>query len=94
MNEALKQNMKMVFLGDPGSGKTTLLKFIVLCYARKQTNRLGLDEKRLPIYVRLADFASHWLEQRHNYSLVDFFYTQAYENFHVKLKPDFFKSEL
>ncbi|MBN1935798.1 MAG: SUMF1/EgtB/PvdO family nonheme iron enzyme [Anaerolineae bacterium] len=52
--EVMKQHQRLAILGGPGTGKSTLLAFLTLTYARGQAQaRLGLKEKRLPIYVPL-----------------------------------------
>jgi len=54
---AIKKDKHIVILGDPGSGKTTLLKYIALIYARglkKIYERLGFDEKLLPVFVPIS----------------------------------------
>jgi|GEM_PF-716797 len=45
---------RLTVLGGPGSGKTTLLSYLTLVFARDQAKeKLGLDEKRLPILIPL-----------------------------------------
>ncbi len=94
VNEALRENTRLVVLGDPGAGKTTLLKYIALAFAGRRSDRLGLDEDRLPIFVRLYDYAAKQAERQGDYSLVDYLYTQARENLLLTLEPGFFESEL
>ncbi len=66
VQEALAMHLRLVVLGDPGSGKTTLLRYLVLTYARDWADdgtwvkeRLGLDERRLPVLLPLRDFARY-----------------------------------
>lgn len=94
VNQALREYPKMVILGDPGAGKTTLLKYITLAFAQKRSDRLGLDEERLPIFVRLYDFVAKRASHSGDYSLVDYLYTQAHENLLLDLPAGFFEAEL
>jgi predicted NACHT family NTPase len=57
-NQALGESQKIVILGDPGAGKTTLLKYIVLAFAENKADKLGLQENRLPIFIRLYDYVT------------------------------------
>ncbi|MBN1954409.1 MAG: SUMF1/EgtB/PvdO family nonheme iron enzyme [Anaerolineae bacterium] len=66
VQEAIAMYPRLVVLGDPGSGKTTLLRYLALVYARDLRGeeglvrqRLGLDERRLPILLPLRDFARY-----------------------------------
>ncbi len=73
VQEALAMHPRLVVLGDPGSGKTTLLRYLALTFARDFNvttvaqadslryvkQRLGLDERRLPILLPLRDFARY-----------------------------------
>ncbi|MCI0530176.1 MAG: NACHT domain-containing protein, partial [Nitrospira sp.] len=55
---ALQQSHHLVVLGEPGSGKTTLLRYLALQFAQQQAKSiLGLTTERLPIYLRLVDYA-------------------------------------
>ena len=63
--EVLKHS-GVVLLGDPGSGKTTILRYIVLHHAKaikegRSTAGDNLGEPRLPILIRLADYAEQGL---------------------------------
>ncbi len=52
--EALAGASRLVIVGAPGSGKTTLLQWIALTFARDMAQeRLGLAERRIPIFVPL-----------------------------------------
>jgi len=94
-NEALRENKLLVILGDPGAGKTTLLKYITLAFAQSQSDKLGLSEERLPIFVRLYDYVAKRPERSDKgFSLVDYLYVHARENLHLALEPNFFESEL
>ncbi len=74
LNQALANpaNRAMVVLGDPGAGKTTLLKYLALAFARDEAPmRLGLDERRLPIFLPLA-FYDTALQEHPDLSLSDY----------------------
>jgi formylglycine-generating enzyme required for sulfatase activity len=75
VQEALRDHLRLVVLGDPGSGKTTLLKYLALTFARdpkgetgQVETRLQLKEARLPILLPLRDFARHLQENYKDYS--------------------------
>ena len=54
IGQALVGHERLAILGGPGTGKTTLLAYLTLTYARGQASeRLGLEEKRLPVLVPL-----------------------------------------
>jgi formylglycine-generating enzyme required for sulfatase activity len=56
VGEALQAHKRLVVLGEPGAGKSTLLRYLLLTFSGDiPQSRLGLAEKRLPIYVRLKD---------------------------------------
>ena len=60
LNEAFRQNMMkkrkgLVILGDPGSGKTTHLKTLLLACLRKGSEKIGLPEKMLPVFLPLRE---------------------------------------
>lgn len=76
----VRENHRVIFLGDPGAGKTTLLHFLTVrcaaaCRSRtptitdKEANRYG--ETRLPIYLRVSQFADA-LRKDHNLDLRSF----------------------
>ena len=93
-NAALREYPRMAVLGDPGAGKTTLLKYIAIAFAQMQSGKLGLNEDRLPIFVRLYDYVAKQAERQADYSLVDYLYTQARETLLLTLEPGFFESAL
>ena len=55
LGQALRAQKNLVILGEPGAGKSTLLRYLILVFAGVARNDLGVNEKRLPIYVRLKD---------------------------------------
>ena len=56
-----REESKVVILGDPGSGKTTLLRYLALQHAQAlslgQPSLAGLGKTRLPLFIRLANYA-------------------------------------
>lgn len=57
--QALREQMRLVVLGDPGTGKSMLLKLLALTFARgreytRQT--FQLDEDRLPLLIPIAAY--------------------------------------
>ncbi len=105
VQEALGLYSRLAVLGDPGSGKTTLLRYLALTYARDWLQagpvkeRLSLDERRLPIFLPLRDFARN-LEKEHLDNGADgpkllLNYLRVYfENQQIILPVDFFTERL
>jgi hypothetical protein len=95
INQALAENLNVVILGDPGSGKTMFLKYITLAFAENHPERLGLDEKRLPIFIRLYDYAARRAEYADDgLTFVDYFEKFASDHLQLKLSPGFFADAL
>ncbi len=78
--KAVREQSRVVILGEPGAGKTTLSRFIALQFAKairsaqptvchKDGNEYG--EARLPILMRVADYAEAFAKDR-NLRLRDF----------------------
>lgn len=63
LSELLFKYNKLVILGDPGAGKTTHLRYLVRMHAQAlragQTTVQDLGKVRLPVYLRLANYAEH-----------------------------------
>lgn len=60
LNRAVATYPRLVVLGEPGAGKTTLLQYLTHTFAQAEPEGQvpGFGHYRLPINVRLADFAS------------------------------------
>jgi formylglycine-generating enzyme required for sulfatase activity/energy-coupling factor transporter ATP-binding protein EcfA2 len=66
LTTALDRYRRLLVVGEPGSGKSTLLQYLAAIYAKglvscadQPLRHAGLPEERLlPIYVRLAEFAA------------------------------------
>jgi formylglycine-generating enzyme required for sulfatase activity/energy-coupling factor transporter ATP-binding protein EcfA2 len=59
INSVLGENPRLVIVGKPGSGKTTTLKYIALMLAMGDAGAacLQLSAPRIPIYLRLGEYA-------------------------------------
>lgn len=66
-------NDRLIVVGDPGAGKTTFLRRVghALCQtqlgevAGAARERLGIDDRVFPIFVRIGDLAQHLLRHDH-----------------------------
>jgi energy-coupling factor transporter ATP-binding protein EcfA2/ribosomal protein L17 len=95
VNQALAENQKIVILGDPGAGKTTLLKYIVLAFAEDKADKIGLQETRLPIFIRLYDYVSKREEcGKEGFSFTDYLNKFCTDHLQLHLPPDFFEQAL
>ena len=99
ITEALKENQCLVIIGTPGSGKSTLLRYLALTYARdRAAERLGLDESRMPVLVRLGELNRHLTQQGGPSSpdhVLDFAAEAVTRNApELSLSADFFRSPL
>lgn len=95
INQALTGKQKIVVLCDPGSGKTTLLKYIVLAFAENKADKLGLNETRLPIFIRLYDYvAKRETAGRDGFSFTDYLNKYCTDNLQLHLPPDIFEQAL
>lgn len=94
-NQALRESQKIVILGDPGAGKTTLLKFIVLAFSENKADKLGLQETRLPIFIRLYDYVAKREERgKEGFSFIDYLNKFCTDHLQLHLSPDFFEHAL
>jgi len=91
LNDALRDNRKLVILGGPGAGKTTMLRYVALMLAKEQADEIGLPDGLIPIFVELNRFASRDKQQQ---SLLDFACDYANSHMNAELSPNFFKSYL
>ncbi|MEM7535993.1 MAG: HEAT repeat domain-containing protein, partial [Chloroflexota bacterium] len=63
LSELVREQAQLVILGDPGAGKTTLLRYLALNHAlaiqQGNTEIDKLGPTRLPLYMRIANYAEH-----------------------------------
>lgn len=78
--EAVNRHERLVILGDPGSGKSTLLRYLALKHAQaldagRSEAGTDLGTTRLPILIRIADYAEHGLPRGQSLSsyLADYY---------------------
>jgi len=102
VNEALREDSRLVILGDPGSGKTTLLRHLALLYARDVAEegravreQLGLPESgRLPVLFYLRQLGryldAHGEEATDGHKLLLDFLRRSLTNERIEVPGDFF----
>jgi energy-coupling factor transporter ATP-binding protein EcfA2 len=79
LNEAIKDNIRLVILGDPGSGKTTILRYAAyLCANKKGKKIFGFQKERVPIFVEFRTFNKIW-QKKPGYCLTDYLYDRVRE---------------
>ena len=67
IEDVLRQEPRLVVLGDPGAGKTTFLRYVALALAEgaeAARERLGLEREWLPIYLPLAAYNDELRKKR------------------------------
>jgi len=67
IEDVLRQEPRLVVLGDPGAGKTTFLQYVALALAEgaeAARERLGLEGEWLPIYLPLAAYNDELRKKR------------------------------
>ena len=89
LEEALKNNSKVVILGGPGSGKSTMLRYASLILA--QENELDKTDTEIPIYLELSRFADRDNLQQ---SFLEFIYDYVNSTLNVSLPDGFFEKFL
>ncbi len=70
--KAIELYTKLMVLGKPGAGKTTFLQYLAI-----QCNQGNLISDRIPIFIRLKNFAEDALDEAH-FSLLNYI-TQEFE---------------
>lgn len=102
VEEAMRDHIRLVVLGDPGSGKTTLLRYLALLYARDLAEgstvvqgKLVADEPaRLPIVLPLrllgAYLRDHADASVEGHKLLLDFFLRALANERITLPETFF----
>ena len=89
LEEALKNNSKVVILGGPGSGKTTMLRYASLILA--QEDKRDKADAEIPIYLELSRFADRDNPQQ---SFLEFIYDYVNSTLNVSLPEGFFEKFL
>jgi energy-coupling factor transporter ATP-binding protein EcfA2 len=75
LHDALKEQSRLVVLGEPGAGKSTLLKYLALTFAEGPAaaqSRLQLNEERLPVLIPISAYAETRREQKSALTLDEF----------------------
>jgi len=102
VEEAMRDHIRLVVLGDPGSGKTTLLRYLALLYARDLAEgstvvqgKLVADEPaRLPIVLPLRLLGAYLRDQAQasveGHKLLLDFFLRALANERIALPETFF----
>jgi hypothetical protein len=65
LSRVLSTNPNVIITGGQGAGKTTLLRYLAITFARGEAQeRLGLHERRVPVFVALRDFGSDYQKSK------------------------------
>ena len=71
LSEALMEQKQLAFLGEAGAGKSIALQFVALYFAQEgiARARLGLDEDRVPVLIRLNERSEELSQQNLEHGL-------------------------
>ncbi|MEQ8462559.1 protein kinase domain-containing protein [Coleofasciculus sp. E1-EBD-02] len=57
------QQTRLIITGSPGFGKSTLLQMIGVRFAREEASKQNFQKWRIPVFIKLADYAYKYAEQ-------------------------------
>ncbi|NES19360.1 MAG: protein kinase [Symploca sp. SIO3E6] len=80
--------MRLVVTGDAGSGKTTFLQMIGVKYAHEYPSQASAQDWKIPVFVKLADYASKYAEDKYKasqkYNLLKYIVEVLDNQFHFR----------